>query len=286
MLGFLKKKKKETPSAPPTGNEGADVATPTERVRSLSSQGLSEPEIIKVLKEEGYTPSEADKAMKEALKGAVKTPPTQPAGFAREEQPPAAPGTKERLFSGEMTSPELPSTPVPYEEFERIGRGPKEGGRPDLPEFPGEAGSKPPAEEYKEPEFERELEEEIPRLPESGRSRREKRYEKRREIEELAETIVEEKWETFRKEMDDVITRFRELEGKITSLEQNVNRLQGEKKTELEEIKNKIDTYKDSISEASSRIEAVERALKDSLTPMMQSIRSLSDAIKTFKTKK
>ncbi|RLJ05577.1 MAG: hypothetical protein DRP18_02770, partial [Candidatus Aenigmatarchaeota archaeon] len=46
-------------------------AVPTQRVIDLSSKGLSEPEIIKVLKKEGYTPVQVDAAMKEALRGAT-----------------------------------------------------------------------------------------------------------------------------------------------------------------------------------------------------------------------
>jgi len=41
---------------------------PVERVRELSSHGFSEPEIIDVLRKEGYTPQEIDLALTQALK--------------------------------------------------------------------------------------------------------------------------------------------------------------------------------------------------------------------------
>ena len=50
-------------------------------------------------------------------------------------------------------------------------------------------------------------------------------------------------------------------------------------------MKNNITAYKDSIADIAARMEAVERAMKDSLTPMMQSLRSLSDTIKALKEK-
>jgi chromosome segregation ATPase len=51
---------------------------PIERVKELSSHGFSEPEIIDVLRKEGYSPQEIDLALTEALKEKLQTPvPTQ-----------------------------------------------------------------------------------------------------------------------------------------------------------------------------------------------------------------
>lgn len=57
-------------------------------------------------------------------------------------------------------------------------------------------------------------------------------------------------------------------------------------KTDMEQIEDKIDTYKQSINEVSARMESIEKAMKDSLTPMMQSMRSLTETIRTVKGKK
>ncbi len=40
------------------------------------------------------------------------------------------------------------------------------------------------------------------------------------------------------------------------------------------------------MTEVIGRMESIERAMKDSLTPMMQTLRSLSDAIKMLKERK
>ncbi len=49
-------------------------APPVERVKELSSHGFSEPEIIDVLRREGYTPQEIDLALTQALKEKLKSP--------------------------------------------------------------------------------------------------------------------------------------------------------------------------------------------------------------------
>jgi prefoldin subunit 5 len=73
------------------------------------------------------------------------------------------------------------------------------------------------------------------------------------------------------------------MAAKVSGLESTMGQLKGVKPTEVEEIKAGIETYRESMSELSERMEAMERAVKDSLTPMMQSLRSLSETIKVIK---
>lgn len=48
-------------------------APPVERVKELSSHGFSEPEIIDILRKEGYNPQEIDLALTQALKEKLQT---------------------------------------------------------------------------------------------------------------------------------------------------------------------------------------------------------------------
>jgi prefoldin subunit 5 len=286
-------KKKQVPVMP----------SPTDRVITLSSQGLSEPEIIQTLREEGYTPVQVDNAMTEALRGAAAGgPPAQPRPrqypqreyppqgygpparrpaprpllepqpdydeFANEEPEQPMPGYQPgRMPPGQGLSPE---PPVDFEEFKRTNK--------DLgfPEIPGREEELP----------EEEMEQPITRFPVRDRTRGEMKQEKRRMIEELTEGVVEEKWSDFRKRVDDMNDRFQQLNERISTLEQKIGQAQGEKKSDLLEIEGKIDTYKQTMDEVESRMESVERAMKDSLTPMMQTLRSLSDTIKSLKERK
>jgi DNA-binding transcriptional MerR regulator len=53
-------------------------APPIERVKELSSHGFSEPEIIDVLRKEGYSPQEIDLALTHALKERLQAPSVEP----------------------------------------------------------------------------------------------------------------------------------------------------------------------------------------------------------------
>jgi hypothetical protein len=274
---------------------GQVKGAPIDRVRSLSSQGLSEPEIIRTLKDEGYTPIEVDSAMRNVLKGAVggfREPPEPSVHPAQRENYPRPPAPRDDDF-------ERPGPPK-TDEFEAGPPRPpfESGGRLDMPTIPGE---KRPAYNPEEGEY-YEQPPKVPRFTESQeeedeiepfrvlgdrmKDKKEAKEEKRRAVEELIESVIDEKWGEFRTQMDDVDNRFHQMESKIIELEQTTLQMRGEKKSEIEEIENKIDSYKQSINEVGERMESVERAMKDSLTPMLQSLRSLSDTIKSMKGSK
>ncbi len=80
MFGLFGKKEASSPQR----------RIPTGKVLSLSSRGVPEPEIIRILKDEGYTPAEVDNAMTTALKGAVggQASPPQPPQQAQPGYPP------------------------------------------------------------------------------------------------------------------------------------------------------------------------------------------------------
>ena len=285
---------------------GPAMPSPTERVVTLSSQGLSEPEIIQTLRQEGYTPMQVDTAMREALRGAASGAPSQPsrpsqayvpgeyAQPQREYAPTYGPparrpppmGMPERPQYDELAGedeedeyqppprlqPEPPAgPPQPPLDFEDFKRQNKELGFPDLPE----RGQEPEDEEVRP----------ISRFPVRG-SRMEMRNDKRRAIEELTEGVVEEKWSDFKRRVDDMNDKFQQLSDRITALEQRLGQAQGERKSGVQEVEDKIDSYKQTMNEVESRMESVERAMKDSLTPMMETLRSLSDTIKSLKDKK
>jgi hypothetical protein len=241
---------------------------PTGRVIQLSSQGVSEPEIIQILKEEGYTPLQVDQAMKDALKSSVGAPPAPPAPAPEPAGEFTPPGRRMRPEDVPTLPPlpmeeELPPPPEPmHEESEDIPEIPE---RLEGPPLPGEE----PISRLREP-----------------MSRMEMKEGRRRALEELAESIIEEKWVGIREELMNLKSQMQETNMRVASLEQSVTHIQGEKKTEMQHIEEKIDTYKQSIGEVSARMESIENAMKDSLTPMMQSLRSLTETIRTMKGKK
>ena len=226
----------------------------SERVISLSQQGYSEPEIIRSLRKEGYSPFEAETAMRTAVRDTALNRPyeaNEPPKF-----PPSDFPEKEGLGLPEIPRPSTESTSDQYI------RG-------------GNRRFEPPRFESR-PERSSQLFPDEEELPQVGRG-------SGPDMEEVAEGLFQEKWGTFEKEIDDISSRISAAEERIRSVEAAITEFKGVRKGDIEVIKQSIDSYKDSISEVSSRIEGMERALKDSLTPMMQSLRSLSETLRDMK---
>ncbi len=266
---------------------------PTERVMSLSSQGVPEPEIIRSLKGEGYTPVEVDTAMKQALKGAVAGPQPAPSRFAPPAPQPSAPSMQQAAPEplALRTEPEPPPFPTQSQvsslEAPPPGMLPPESSNLAMPPLPGEPGFTAEEPGLPAPPTTPGAagDEPIPRVREPM-TMGEARDDKRRAIEELAEGIIDEKWSEFKSEIDGIQVQLSDIKSRISTLEQSTHAVDAEKKSDLDAIEDKIDTYKQSMSDVSSRMEALEGAMKSSLAPMMQTLRSLSDAVKSIKGEK
>lgn len=277
-LPSLHRGKKE--GIPPMPARDVHGMIPADRVASLSSQGMSEPEIIRTLRAEGYSPIEVDAAMKEALRSAVRpsAPRMAPApvptrGFG---PPPESMGRGRRMLFGYEDMPR-PAARMPEPPFV------EEEGQPNELELTGFPGSQPRRPARPLPFEEEEIEEIEPIAGPRPQPSKEERMKSRREFEEITESVVEEKLGGFERRIDDMGDRIKELTVRVNNLQQALDRVQGERRGDITEITEKIETYKQGMSEVSSRMEGVERTMKDSMTPMMQSLRSLSDAIKSFK---
>jgi len=250
-LSFLKKK----PSVPAT-----------QRVSTLVSQGMAEPEIIKTLKTEGYKPADVETALKEAVKTAAA--PMQPAA-------PMAPPRGAMPEEAEAPlEPPLEREGPPPSPFELPGMPPPEEGLEEEAPMPPGGGWRPPGEEI----------EELRPIPTPRRAREEGGGAmKRRDMEEIAEAVVEEKWKAFDKEVEGVHKKMEDFALKMSTLESVVNEIKSMKKTEVDEIKTSMDAQRDSIVEMTEKLEAMENAMKNSLTPMMQSLRALTETVSIAK---
>jgi chromosome segregation ATPase len=88
---------------------------PIERVKELSSHGFSEPEIIDVLRKEGYSPQEIDLALTEALKEKIQTP--VPIKQKEEEKIPSFEDVVKKLQPEQQTQPQLIQQPnIQYQQ--------------------------------------------------------------------------------------------------------------------------------------------------------------------------
>lgn len=107
---------KKEPERMPSAGKGY---VPVDRIRDLASKGFSEPDMIDVLRKEGFSADEIDRGLTEALKAGIAgvTPPAP-------QTAPALP-TLEQLQPSQPQIPQIPETSLP-EQYSQQQYAPEE----------------------------------------------------------------------------------------------------------------------------------------------------------------
>ncbi len=212
QLPFLKKKDVEKVSS-------------TDRVRELSSKGFSEIEMIDILRKDGYSPEEIDKALTQSLRMGVSAPAFTPPATS---YAPPAPQTSSRLPTLDEIAP---ATEMP-----------------EIPEV-----SLPP--QYSQPTM----------------------------SEEYVNYLVEDRVGDLKDRLNDVSYKTRELEQRIEDIQERVGELLQARSAEQTQILNKIDEFKDVVLGTDARVGSLEKAFKETLPALIESVRALSDVVQRLK---
>lgn len=216
----------------------AQSAYLSERVSHLVAKGLSQPEIVKVLKNQGYGEPDIERAVKQNIKMGVESP-----DFPVKERSIRPREKGEPLYQQE----EIERHPLRMPDVERR----PSTGRPSLP-----ARMAPPA-------------------PHPGVDKR--------DVEALVEEVVAEKWESVESRLSEIEEKFSSVETRLANLEDKANQIRMEETNKDKEISTKIDTYRESISGLSSKMEGMESVMKTSLSALLETTRSLSDVVESLK---
>lgn len=70
---------------------------------------------------------------------------------------------------------------------------------------------------------------------------------------------------------------------KLSTIEERMARIQSARSPQLERLDDKIKMYSESIADIHSRMETVEKALRDGMTPMMETMKMLTETVKGLK---
>jgi hypothetical protein len=84
--------------------------------------------------------------------------------------------------------------------------------------------------------------------------------------------------------VDDMHRNVSGIAEKLSAIEEAVSKMQL-KKGSVEKLDDKIQAYTESVAGIHSRMDTIERAMKDGMTPMMESMKILADAVKDLKSK-
>ncbi len=212
MIKLFANKKEEKP---PTMGKGF---IPTDRVRELSNKGFSEPEMIDVLRKEGFGPEEIDRALTQALKIGVTGGPEETTSM-----------------------PTLQELQSPIEE-----QGPM---MPQMPEKPMDYSQA---------------------YPEYG-------------TEELVESIVHERMGEVDEKIREFMIKQSDLEREISNLHHQLSIVSKGRSQSEQTIISKLDSFKDSMTDIDGRISSLDKAFRETLPALIESVRSLSDLVQRLK---
>ncbi len=216
---------------------------PVDRVLDLSKQGNSDAQVSESLRKEGFAASDINKAYAGAVKSAVAAP----APTASQQFAPLS-----EVSQASVTDFEIPSQSAesyPAEAQAEPVETQESGWTPEVPET-GIMGIAPPS---------------------TG------------ELEEIVESVVEVKWKDLQERLEDMHERIDAMESKITTLDVQYNTLKDAGTSERGSIGSKIDEYKDSINGIEARIGSIERAFKETLPSMIDSVKSITEVVEKLK---
>jgi len=190
---------------------------PVDRIKELTTKGFSELEIIDVLRREGYSPEEIDRALSQSLKAGITATPAE------------APAAESKLPTLEDIAPRSETPVVP---------------ETSLPE--GYYGQTYSTEEY-------------------------------------IDYVVREKMSENEQMINEISLKTRELEKRIENLHEQMNVLIQGRTTEQTKILDRIEDFKESMSDVDVRLGGMEKAFKETLPALIESVRALSDLVQRLK---
>ena len=230
MIKFLSSKK-QPESSPKTGKG----TVPTQKIKNLSDKGFSEPEIIDVLRKEGYSSEEIDSGLTQALKLGVT-------------------GHQEGSIS------KLPT----IQELQNQSQMPQMQSSPESQMFP--------------------VEQQPTQMPEPSMQFQQTYYPSGDyNTEEIVESIVQERMGELDQKLTEFRSKYKNLERKMSDLHNQLSVVSKSKSESDHLIINKLDSYGSVLSDMNGRLSGLEKAFKEALPALIESVRSLTDLVGRLK---
>ncbi|MFH1623332.1 MAG: hypothetical protein ABIA12_02330 [Candidatus Aenigmatarchaeota archaeon] len=229
---------------------------PTDRVRELTGRGFSELDTIDVLRREGFSPDEIDKALTQTLKEGVIGGPAdvmQQQMPWQEQQPPV-----------QQAHQQQPSQYAPFPPSRQSSAQPNE----EQPE-----GLRLPTIEDLKPSR---LESGSPAAPESSLP---DEYYQGYPTEEYIDYVIQERTRDVMEKISEFSLRNRELEAKIRDMSERVAEMSKMRIGEQQQVLSTIEGLTDSVNDVNMRIAGLEKAFKDTLPALIESVRALCDLV-------
>jgi len=220
-LPFLKKKE-------PTVTQSKGY-TPIERVKELAGRGFSEPEMIDVLRREGFSPDEIDKGLTHALRVGINREASVPQPLSppvEQQQPRSELPTLEQLMptKQEQETLQVPETSLP--------------------------------QQYSYDQY----------MPE-----------------DYIDAIVQTRMGDVEDRISEFSLKYQQLEKEMKIVYDQLNEILKSRTSEQHQILDRMDDFRESVTDVTVRMGSLEKAFKDTLPALIESVRALSDLVQRMK---
>ncbi len=252
---------------------------PTDIVQKLAATGKSEQEIAAELRLRGFTPSQIDKALKEAIKMEVSGPqplgmapePSLPATSSKKGSPEISAGQQRAEISRHPTPPAPPASRQPVRAVEQLPIQPMSGPMGEPPEKvkvpielkPVEISENPLARQFGSTQPSTEI-----------------------SLEELVEAIVNERWVKFEEKLSVFDKRDLNLQQQIQDMKKQIGELGQQREKEEKMFMEKLEEFGEGIEKTQSRIGSIEGAFKEFVPTLAENVKSLADVVDRLKKSK
>ncbi len=125
------------------------------------------------------------------------------------------------------------------------------------------------------------LSEKNPQIPET--SLPQEYYSQSYPTEDYIDYIIQSRVSEVHEKMNEFAIRYEELEKKMNSVQQQLMELSKTRSGEQQEIIGKIDSFSENANDINTRLGSVEKALKETLPALIESVRALSDLVSRMK---
>ncbi len=99
------------------------------------------------------------------------------------------------------------------------------------------------------------------------------------EIEEVVEAVVEEKWKQLEYKIDAIEKRFDSVNERLHDVDLQIRTIKESGTTASGGIEGKLDQYHDNLDQIDARIGSIEKAFKETLPSMIDSVRAVNDSL-------
>ncbi len=239
---------------------------PIARVREMAARGFSEPEMIDVLRRDGFGANEIDNALTQALRiGVGQNQKMQQNNYQMQkpqmQQPQMQqPQMQQPQMQQQMQKPQMQSNRNNENELPTIDSITSMTGQPN------------------------QLSGSMPQIPET--SLPEGYYSQTYSSEDYVDYVVQQRLGEVTEKVKEFQEYYKKLNNKISELTDNLKNMETKSEPNKNAVNNKIENFTSSVSDIDNRLSGLEKAFKETLPDLIDSVRTLSDLVQKIKKDK